>query len=184
MWTAGSYQATAALTCPLQFNTTEAIKVAPSVSLSHEITGWLSPHFYFHVCSCRGRRWTRVQAPSPLPWVLNKQASVSQPTADLLSLMIRLRAAGNKATRKWCVTCHGRLRCPEDKATFGWVSVSAKMGASLHKMLACFAAGSLTTPPPPNKNRRGSRWNVKDHRWAVFLEGCIRTMSVALLKLA
>lgn len=109
----------------------EAIKEPRSVFLSHEITLSLLNTGLFDVCLCKRGAGRESLTRSPLLWVVHKQGSMSQPTADLVSLMIRLRLAQthwNKATFKRCVTCHGRLRCPEDKAAFGFVSVSRERG--------------------------------------------------------
>lgn len=109
----------------------EAIEEPRSVFPSHEITLSLLNTGLFNVCLCERGAGRESLTRSPLLWVVRKQGSMSQPTADLVSLMIRHRLAQthwNKATLKRCVTCHGRLRCPEDKAAFGLVSVSRERG--------------------------------------------------------
>lgn len=126
----GSYQPTAELTCPLPFNATE--KPLKDLSLSY---CRINLHFkttLLNICLCESGTARESFTGSLLLRIAHKQGSMSQPNTDLVSLMIRCRPAQTHRSRAmcwWCVTCHGRPRCLQDKAAFGLVSTSLERGS-------------------------------------------------------
>lgn len=147
----------------------EAIEEPRSVFPSHEITLSLLNAGLFNVCLCERGAGRESLTRSPLLWVVRKQGSMSQPTADLVSLMIRLRLAQthwNKATLKRCVTCHGRLRCPEDKAAFGLVSVSRERGIIAQEVTVatgCLKKNKQFTLKCERSQMNRFPWSVHEH---------------------